>query len=490
MIDRILVQNLKVCDSETGKQILTIDKLEINTKILTGIYGESGGGKSTLVNTINGLNAGDRNLSIEGSIGYYLPNFKSTFNFQQLPHDYLTNFRGKHVFTINQYLNSGFSPVHRVGIQLSDMYTAVRKADKETIQDEFLFWSKKFGIDHALLNRFPSQLSGGEIQRLHLVLGFALKMDFLLCDEMSSALDDHNTMEIFTLIKDISTFQRIGAILVSHEEQYLREYCDTLIYISDGKIFEMDSPSTHIQNKVNRNNDQLSDIQPLLECRDLKMSFLDQLDQRNSLIENLNLSLFPGTITSISGTSGIGKSTLGKILAGLIAPDSGKVLFQNRDLAELNSNELKLFNIKVQYIYQDAFMSLNPAKKLKDIMRINIEEALKQGINTTRDAKDDLLRLFEFDTVDLNCFPHQLSGGQVQRFQLINALLFQPQVLILDEPFSALDMSMRKKIMNVLVEIKNIRQLCCLIITHQMDIIHDNVNFSWKMKNGKLVDLD
>ncbi len=490
MIDRIFIQNLKVSDSGTGKEILMIEELEINTKILTGIYGESGGGKSTLINTINGLNTGDRNLTIEGSIEYNLPSFKAKINFQQLPPDYPTDFRGKHIFTINQYLNSGFSPVHRVGSQLADMYAAVRKVDKANIRGEFLIWAGKVGVDPALMNRFPSQLSGGEIQRLHLVLAFAVKMDFLLCDEMTSALDEHHTKEIFDLVKYISTSQEVGAMLVSHEEQYLREYCDTLVCISGGRIIENYKHLTQRQRKGIGLIDQLNNRQPLLQGHELKMSFSNERDQVINLIDHIDLSLLPGSITCISGTSGIGKSTLGKILAGLITPDSGKVVLKNRDLKELNSDELKLFNLKVQYIYQDALMSLNPAKKLKDILRINIEEALKHGIDNNKGAQEELLRMFDFESVDLNCFPHQLSGGQVQRFQLINALLFQPHILILDEPFSALDKAMRIKIMNILVELKNTRQLCCLIITHQMDIVQDNVDFIWNMKNGKLFDLE
>lgn len=188
-------------------------------------------------------------------------------------------------------------------------------------------------------------------------------------------------------------------------------------------------------------------------------------------VEDLNFEVVTSDFFALVGESGSGKSTLARLMLRLIRPDSGEILFKNKNIWKLNKEELRIFNQSVSVVFQDPYSSLNPRMKNIDI----VEEPNRIHKNFSQsEIQEKIIKLFREVGLDrelLNRYPHQLSGGQRQRVAIARALILEPEVLIADEPLSALDISLQASILHHLVEIQQKRNLSILLITHDLNIV-------------------
>lgn len=205
-------------------------------------------------------------------------------------------------------------------------------------------------------------------------------------------------------------------------------------------------------------------------------------------VENLNMEIDSTDFFALVGESGSGKSTVVRLILRLIKPDSGKIIFKDKNLWEMSKEDLKLFHQSIGVVFQDPYASLNPRMKIYSI----VEEPLKIHKKFTPGETESIInRIFSELGLDrdlLNRYPHQLSGGQRQRVAIARALILEPEILLADEPLSALDISLQASILNQLIQIREKRNLGILLITHDLNIVRVVSNRIGVMHLGRIVE--
>ena len=209
-----------------------------------------------------------------------------------------------------------------------------------------------------------------------------------------------------------------------------------------------------------------------LEVRGIAKSFESGLlsKKTKAVLKNISFEVREGTTFGIVGESGIGKTTLGKIIAAIEKPTSGDILFHGVSLARMKKKDFSLFRHKVQMLFQDPESSLNPKKTIRKSLD-EILDLIRMPKHARASAIPDILRTVGLTEEVLSRYPKQLSGGQNQRIALARILLLEPEVLILDEPTSSLDISVQAQILNLLKHIQNQKRLTYIFISHDRDVI-------------------
>jgi len=232
---------------------------------------------------------------------------------------------------------------------------------------------------------------------------------------------------------------------------------------------------------------------PLLEARNLRKVFTQQNSpfapkQTITAVDGIDLALRPGETLGLAGESGCGKSTVAKMLMGLVPPSGGQVLFKGEAVSSLPAIGLANFRKTVQMVFQDPFSSLNPRMRIGE----SIAEPLKiHGIGTRRSIRDDvaeLLRKVGMSPDHYDRFPHEFSGGQRQRIGIARALAVGPKALLADEPLSALDISIQAQIINLLLDLQESLGLSYLLISHDLAVIRHLSDRVAVMYLGKIVE--
>lgn len=210
---------------------------------------------------------------------------------------------------------------------------------------------------------------------------------------------------------------------------------------------------------------------------------------KNSLIlNNVTFNIFEGETLGIVGPSGCGKSTFGKILLLLLSPDSGEIIYKNKNIFDYNKNEILEFRKDIQMVLQDPYLSLNPKKSIQ----WHLEESLSVLNFPKHKRLEKILSMLELVGLSrdyLNKYPNQLSGGQKQRVLILAALLINPKVIVLDESVSALDISVQAQILNLLVELQKKLNLTYIFISHDLNVVKYMCDRIISFENGKVIDI-
>lgn len=205
-------------------------------------------------------------------------------------------------------------------------------------------------------------------------------------------------------------------------------------------------------------------------------------------VDNLDLSIEKTDFFALVGESGSGKSTVAKLLLRLINPESGKIFFKNKNLLDADKEDLKNFRQSVGVVFQDPYSSLNPRMKIFNIVEEPLKIFKKHPKNHTELRVSNMLEKLGIDVSMFYRYPHQLSGGQRQRVAIARALILDPDILIADEPLSALDISLQATIINQLIEVKKNRDMGILLITHDLNIVRAVSNKLAVMHLGRIVE--
>ncbi len=207
--------------------------------------------------------------------------------------------------------------------------------------------------------------------------------------------------------------------------------------------------------------------------------------QNQLVLDDVSFSLLPGKTFGLMGRSGIGKTTLGRVVAGLVKPSSGEVYFHGKNIFDMNRQEWLIFRRKVQMLFQDPQGSLNPKKRIENSLH-DVLNLIKIPFNRRREMIDDVFQVVGLSADFLTRYPSQLSGGQNQRVALARILLLKPEYIILDEPTSALDISVQAQILNLLRELQQTHGLGYLFITHDLEVIRYMSHTIGVLGNGTL----
>lgn len=205
-------------------------------------------------------------------------------------------------------------------------------------------------------------------------------------------------------------------------------------------------------------------------------------------LRDISLKIKPGCCLGLVGESGSGKSTLGQVILGLEKPDSGEIWFQGKEIFQLKGKELRTLRREMQVVFQDSFSAVNPQLKAHEIVSEPLDNYLKLSPNETRQMVDQLLETVGLSSSDAEKYPHQFSGGQLQRVTIARAIALKPKLIVLDEPVASLDMTIQAQILDLLVMLKREFNLAYLFISHDLAAVSFISNALAVMYQGMIVE--
>jgi peptide/nickel transport system ATP-binding protein len=499
------------------------------------IVGESGSGKSVTVQAVMGL-LSKRGRITRGSIVFSDPARHGVLDIAKLPRDgdKMRDIRGGRIAMIFQEPMTSLSPLHTIGDQIGEAARIHREADAKLARDLAIDLLSKVGFQSPAqqFSAYPFELSGGMRQRAMIAMALMCQPAILIADEPTTALDVTTQANILSLVRSLQKQFDMGILLITHDLGVVANVADDVAVMYRGEIVERggieaifrDARHPYLKAlmrcvpRVDGPREErlmpLRDAAPaaprketarakaqdpglVLDVQDVTKTFWKRggpfaAGTRIAALTKVSLSVKRSETLGIVGESGSGKTTLSKVIMRALAPDEGRVLYDDgsgpRDVAEFQGADLTAYRRAVQFVFQDPFSSLNPRMTVHDILT---EPLTVHGIGdwvTRQQRVKDLVSLVGIDRRALSRYPHSFSGGQRQRIGIARALALEPSVLLCDEPTSALDVSVQAQILNLLKDLQAELGLSLLFVSHNLAVIHYLANDVAVMCRGHVVE--
>lgn len=514
----------------------------INAGETVALVGESGSGKSVTSQAIMGILPQAASIT-SGEILFADPNNKGqVIDIAALDPDSkdIRKIRGGRISIIFQEPMTSLSPVHTIGDQISEALFLHRDFSQvEGIKlTKTMLSQVGFPDPERALNMYPFELSGGLRQRAMIAMAMICHPTLLIADEPTTALDVTIQARILKLIKELQAELGMAVLLITHDLGVVANMADKVVVMYHGKIVESGSLHALFSNPQHsylkalmkavprfdmEPNERLTPVReieyqagtigsnkppwteeacqtPHLKIENISKSYALHNNRwfggKSNLlhaVDNVSFEVQQGECFGLVGESGCGKTTLSKIIMRALTPSTGKIEYNDRgklvDVRGLKGNDLMAFRRKMQFIFQDPFSALSPRMTVFDILR---EPMIVHGIGndeSQRSLTTELMRLVGLDPRFLNRYPHSFSGGQRQRIGIARALALEPDLLICDEPVSALDVSIQAQVLNLLKDLQKELGLTYIFISHNLAVINYVADRIGVMCQGRLVEI-
>lgn len=493
--------------------------LTLNQGKALAIVGESGSGKSTTAMAIIGL-LPDNGSITSGSITF---DGKDLAKYSDKQY---RGVRGRQIGLVPQDPMSNLNPVTRIGDQIAETLLVNKMAGRGDVEQQVLDVMGRAGIpDPATkVKSYPHELSGGLRQRVLIAIGLACKPRLLIADEPTSALDVTVQRVILDQIDQMTNELGSSVLLITHDLGLAAERASDVVVMHRGRIVEQGSARQILEDPQDPYTQALVKAAPSVAAiRQAPGAYTAPLDQREELAQDeapaeapanlvelhnltkiypvrgkkgedfyaakdVSLNIPRGSTVAIVGESGSGKTTTARMLLGLIEPTSGSMVFDGKDLLKLSKADRKDFRRRVQPVFQDPYSSLNPMFTIGRIIQEPMD-AYKIGTPSTRRARTkELMEQVALPVSMLRRYPSELSGGQRQRVAIARALALEPELIVCDEPVSALDVLVQAQILKLLGNLQAERGLSYLFISHDLAVVRLISDYVCVMKNGELVE--
>jgi peptide/nickel transport system ATP-binding protein len=466
------------------------------------VVGESGSGKSMLASTVMRLLP----AGVAVSAG------RVTFDGRDLlalPEPEMRRVRGASIGMIFQEPMTALNPLLRAGEQVAEMFRIHTQLDAGAIRQRTLalFEEVRLPDPQAALQAYPHELSGGQRQRVMIALALALEPAILICDEPTTALDVTTQARILDLIRSIQRRRGNAVLFITHDFGVVAEIADRVVVMQGGRVVE-EGPAERVLNQPEAAYTRalIAAIPPLLPraarrtgaAPILSLAGVSKtyrsgglLSPRNRrvthAVRDVSLELPRGETLGIVGESGSGKSTLARCIVRLLDPDHGSIRLGDTDLAKLSRRAMRRESKRIQMVFQDPFGSLNPRRRAGELVA---QGPMVHGMSKAAALAKarDLFALVGLDPGGIDRFPHEFSGGQRQRIGLARALALEPEVLIADEPVSALDVSVQAQVLALLDSLRDRLGLSMVFITHDLRVAAQICDRIAVMKDGVVVE--
>ncbi len=477
------------------------------------IVGESGSGKSTSAMAVLGLLPGTGKVT-GGSIklrGEELTNLDEK-GWQKI--------RGNRIGLVPQDPMSNLNPVWRIGTQVEESLKANNIVEGSERHQRVIELLEHAGLPDAerRAGQFPHEFSGGMRQRALIAMGLAANPELLIADEPTSALDVTVQKRILDHLEMLTQESQTALLFITHDLGLAAERADHLLVMHRGRVVERGPSLDILRNPKHPYTRRLVNAAPSLAAARTHAALKDEditvaetkpedvvirvdnlvkeFDVRGQkgakktlrAVDEVSFDLRRGTTLALVGESGSGKSTVANMALSLLEPTSGTVYFEGRDISELNRKELFKLRRKMQVVFQNPYGSLDP---MYSIYRC-IEEPLrlhKVGSRKERDARvAELLDMVQMPRSAMRRYPNELSGGQRQRIAIARAMALGPEVIVLDEAVSALDVLVQDQILQLLKGLQAEMNLSYLFITHDLAVVRETADDIVVMRQGKVVE--
>ena len=503
---------------------------DIAPKETVAVVGESGSGKSvTAMSIMRLLSPG--NSRVTGKIEFEGKDLLS------LPLEAMQKIRGNRIGMIFQEPMTSLNPVLKIGEQITEVLRQHRGMSESEAQAEAVRLLEKVRIPSAKsrLNEYPMNFSGGMRQRVVIAIALACDPKLLIADEPTTALDVTIQAQILELIKTLQEEEGMSVLFITHDMGVVAEISDRTVVMYRGE--QVETGTTHdlfagakhpytrallsavpqlgsmtgkdrplrfpqvdmqtgeikpvkpTEDTVKRDQPPILKVDNLVTRFPVKQGFLRKTIGRIHAVEGVSLELRQGETLSLVGESGCGKSTTGRSIIRLTDPVSGDVQIHGKNVLKAGKSELTDIRREAQMIFQDPFESLNPRIRVGQAIA---EPMITHGLVSASNARDrvgELLERVGLAASMADRFPHEFSGGQRQRVCIARALALEPKLLIADESVSALDVSVKAQVINLMLDLQEKYGLGYLFISHDMAVVERISHRVAVMYLGEIVEI-
>ena len=485
-----------------GKPILTALSLTIAPGEILGLVGVSGCGKSMTAHAVMGLLPAGATVS--GSIdllGQPLPLTDDTA---------MQAIRARDIGIVFQEPMTALNPLMTIGDQVAEtvrLHTAVSQREALEVARRTLA-RVDLPEDRFPLTRYPHELSGGQRQRVAIAVAIALTPRLLIADEPSTSLDVTTQSRILDLLKRLVREDGMALILISHDLAVVADTADRVAVMDAGEVVEqapvgrIASGMAHPRSQrlladavhLPRRQARAGEGPPVLQVdgivRDYPASMrLFRRAPPTRAVDDVSLIVRPGESVGLVGGSGCGKSTLLRTVLALDRPTSGSVRVMGEPFTGARRSEQKRLRRHIQMVFQDPYGSFDPRWRVEQLVSENFHLLeVRPDAGEGRRRVDAMLDQVGLAAADADRHPHEFSGGQRQRIALARALITRPEIVVLDEAVSALDVSTRAQILTLLADLSDRLGLSYLFATHDMAMVRAISDRVLVMENGRIVE--
>jgi peptide/nickel transport system ATP-binding protein len=456
-----------------------------------GLIGESGAGKSTI--GLSSMGYGRGGVKITG--GEVILNGRDILKggiqgFRKL--------RGNEVCYVAQSAAAAFNPAHRLMDQVVEAALEHGSAKRADAEKRAVVLFKKLGLPDPenFGQRFPHQVSGGQLQRAMTAMALCSEPDLIVFDEPTTALDVTTQIDVLAAIKDAIRDTGVAALYITHDLAVVAQVADDIMVLRHGKLVEYGDTRQIIQEPREKYTDALVSVhhidhqekkpgaQPVLSVKNVTASYGSGAVK---VLKNVSVDIHPGQTLAVVGESGSGKSTLARAITGLLPPEQGSVNFSGRELPKALAARTKDDLRQLQMIYQMADTAMNPRQTIGTIIGRPLEFYFGMRGKERDQHVAELLDKIEMGKGFLNRYPAELSGGQKQRVCIARALAAKPKLIICDEVTSALDPLVANGILKLLLELQAEESVAYLFITHDLATVKSIADSIAVMYRGEVV---
>ncbi|MCX8998298.1 ABC transporter ATP-binding protein [Rhizobiaceae bacterium BDR2-2] len=507
---------------EGWKAVIRDISLHVDAGETVAIVGESGSGKSvTALSTMRLLPAG--RARVEGRILLEGRDLLAASEAE------MRAVRGGSIGMIFQEPMTSLNPVFTIGNQIAEALVLHRGLSWKAAEAEALRLMERVRIPaaKARLHEYPHKFSGGMRQRVMIAMALACRPRLLIADEPTTALDVTIQAEILHLLRELQREENMGVLFITHDMGVVAEVADRTVVMFRGDMIETGpTPEIFAAPKAPYTKALLASIPrlgtmgaaqaprrfpevdattgeasegretrpvsaaaaPILKVENLAVRF-DLPTGRVHAVEGVSFDLRPGETLSLVGESGCGKSTTGRAILRLVDPSEGAIVIGGKDVTRAGARDLRAMRRTSQMIFQDPFASLNPRITIGSAIA---EPMLAHGLANRREAKERVAGLLEqvgLSPAMADRHPHEFSGGQRQRISIARALALDPMFIVADEAVSALDVSVKAQVSNLLLDLQEKRGLAYLFISHDMAVVERMSHRVAVMYLGEIVEI-